>query len=81
MNFACCKKCPPPLPPQVVLHRVPCMEALPSLQVPELPDVPPDATTVTLTRDQVAGLFVVISTLRGYITTQLARCAGTANAP
>lgn len=51
------------------------MEPLPPLPIPELPEVPEDATTVTLTRDQIAGLFLVIGELRKYIETQLSRCA------
>jgi hypothetical protein len=52
------------------------MDPFPSLPIPDLPEVPPDATTVTLTREQLAGLYVFLSELRGYLTTQLARCAG-----
>jgi hypothetical protein len=57
------------------------MDPFPSLPIPDLPEVAPDATTVTLTRDQLAGLFVVISGMRGYLTSQLARCAGHPDAP
>jgi hypothetical protein len=51
------------------------MEPLPPLPIPDLPQVPADATTVTFTRDQIAGLYLVIGDLRKYIETQLSRCA------
>jgi hypothetical protein len=54
------------------------MEPLPSnLQPPELPAPPDGAETVTLTKAQLAQLYVFLGALRGYLQTQLANCTVT----
>lgn len=72
-----CKRCPPPPPappPKIVEIRKSCMDPLPELIVPVIPDPPEGATSVQLDRDEFRQLFVLIATLRSYLEVQLDRC-------
>ena len=74
---SCCKKCPPippAPPPRTIQIKVPCMEPLPELVVPVLPEPPEGATKVEIETIELRKLFVLIATLRSYLETQLTRC-------
>lgn len=74
---ACCKKCPPippAPPPKVVKIRARCMDPLPELIVPVIPDPPEGANKVEIGAEEFRQLFMVLATLRSYLEVQLERC-------